>query len=143
MVVIPTESIRDRAKIDARRSIGAAEMHEFGIARNIVETVTAESARLAPGSRVVAVGLRIGVLSGVEVESLSFCFQGIVADGQLDPLDLRVEQTPHMRHCRDCSSEFEVDVNSFIASCPRCGNRRTEFVCGDELEISYVEVEED
>ena len=72
-------------------------MHELGIAQSILEAVDKEAAR-HPGARPVKVGVRIGPMSGVNRESLSFCFEiaagdeGLaldVEDGSADELDLK------------------------------------------------------
>jgi len=117
-------------------------MHEFGIASSIIDTVTKESARLTNGDRVVKVAVRIGDLAGVDPDALQFSFDAIVAESDLAPLQLEVERRPHRRKCDSCTNEFEVDVMSFDASCPNCGNLHTEFLQGDELEIMYLEVED-
>jgi hydrogenase nickel incorporation protein HypA/HybF len=118
-------------------------MHEFGIAQSIVEAVMVESSRLKLGNRVTKVGLKIGDLSGVDVEALRFSFEAIVSGGELSSLGLDVEQLPHRRSCRGCEKEFEVDVNDFDASCPGCGDVHSEFLSGDELEIAYLEVDDE
>ncbi len=53
-------------------------MHELSIADSILGAVRTEAAR-RPGARVAKVGLRLGELSGVDRESLSFCFEALVA----------------------------------------------------------------
>ena len=75
-------------------------MHEFGIAQSILAAVRAEAGK-HPGSRVVKAGVRIGPMSGVDRESLTFCFQAavemdgdeglalVVEDGIADELDLK------------------------------------------------------
>lgn len=75
-------------------------MHEFGIAQSILEAVQEEMVK-HPGARAVKVGVQIGPMSGVNRDSLSFCF-GIAAeqegsagleldirDGTADELDLK------------------------------------------------------
>jgi hydrogenase nickel incorporation protein HypA/HybF len=82
-------------------------MHEMGIAESILEAVWKETA-LRPGFRVQKIGLRLGDLSGVDTESLSFCFDALVRDTDLDPLELAIE-----------------------------------FVQGDALDLTYLELEEE
>jgi hydrogenase nickel incorporation protein HypA/HybF len=116
-------------------------MHELGIATNILETVASQAERFG-GGRPAKVGLRIGDLSGVDKDALDFCFQALVSDSELAPLELEIERIPHRRRCEPCGREFDVDVNRFDASCPACGNLHTDSVTGYELEIAYVEVED-
>jgi hydrogenase nickel incorporation protein HypA/HybF len=117
-------------------------MHEFGIAENIVEEVRTAAARLERGSRVVKVGVTVGVLSGVEVEALRFSFDAIVARSELGPLELDIERQPHSRRCDHCAKTFTVDLVAFDATCPDCHNANTEFVDGDDLVITYLEAED-
>lgn len=65
-------------------------MHEMGIASSVIEAVRAEAAR-RPGARVTKVGMRIGELSGVDRESLTFCFEALVKDTELECAALAIE----------------------------------------------------
>lgn len=65
-------------------------MHELGIAESILTAVRAEAARY-PGSRPVRVGVRMGPLSGVNQDSLAFCFR-LAAEQDGNPaLELAIE----------------------------------------------------
>ena len=87
-------------------------MHELGIASSILDAVRAQSAR-SPGARVRKVGVRIGEYSGVDTESLRFCFEALVKQDELEPLALDIE------YCAACD-----------------GGR------ADALDLSYLEIEE-
>jgi hydrogenase nickel incorporation protein HypA/HybF len=52
--------------------------------------VRADAAR-HPGARVTKVGLRIGELAGVDQASLTFCFEALVKDTELESAVLAVE----------------------------------------------------
>jgi len=65
-------------------------MHEMGIATSVIEAVRVEAAR-RPGARVTKVGLRIGEFSGVDRDSLSFCFEALVKDTDLESAVLAIE----------------------------------------------------
>jgi hydrogenase nickel incorporation protein HypA/HybF len=65
-------------------------MHEMGIASSVIEAVRGEAAR-RPGARVTKVGLKIGELSGVDRDSLSFCFEALVKDTDLESAVLVIE----------------------------------------------------
>jgi len=117
-------------------------MHEFGIAQGIVKAVSAQADGLGDGERVMKVAVRVGALSGIDVEALRFSFNAITSDSEFADLELVVECQEHRRACETCSNEFEVDVQAFDSACPSCGNPRTSFVTGDELEIAYLEVDD-
>ena len=65
-------------------------MHEMGIASSILDAVRKEVLRY-PGYRAAKVDVRIGEFAGVDGESLRFCFDAIVKDSPLAPLELAVE----------------------------------------------------
>ncbi len=114
-------------------------MHEFGIASSIVDSVKAEAER-RPGERLLAVGLRIGDVSGVNADAVEFCFQSLVKGTELDPIDLEIERTARRHRCPKCAREF--DVADYDPTCPGCGEFETVLIGGDEMEIVYLEVEE-
>jgi hydrogenase nickel incorporation protein HypA/HybF len=66
-------------------------MHELGIAQAIVEQ-SVEAARSAGSTRVTAVRVRIGELSGVAEEALRFCWDIATAGTILDAARLDCEQ---------------------------------------------------
>lgn len=65
-------------------------MHEMGIASSVIEAVRAEAAR-RPGARVIRIGLRIGELAGVQRDSLSFCFEALTRQTELENTALEIE----------------------------------------------------
>jgi len=114
-------------------------LHEMSIAASVLDAVRAETGRHA-GARAVKVGLRIGELSGVEPESLRFCFEVLVSGSDLDPLALDLEFVPRRNRCRDCGAVFPVVDYNFL--CGACGSANTEPAGGDEMELKYLELEE-
>ncbi|HZQ24149.1 MAG TPA: hydrogenase maturation nickel metallochaperone HypA [Terriglobales bacterium] len=114
-------------------------MHEMSIASSILEAVASEAAR-CPGSRPEKVGVRIGELAAVDPESLRFCFEALIRDTDLQQLELEIEFKPRRHGCSGCGEEFNViDYN---IECPHCGCLNTRCISGDELELVYVEVEQ-
>jgi len=114
-------------------------VHELGIAMAILERVRREAATHAP-ARATRVGVRIGELSGVDRDSLAFGFEALVKDSALEPLALEVEYCRRRHACRSCGAEFPVE--NYELNCPRCGSSDTRFAGGDELDIAYIEVED-
>jgi hydrogenase nickel incorporation protein HypA/HybF len=102
----------------------------MSIAAAVLDAVRAESG-LHGGAHVARAGLRIGELSGVEPESLRFCLETLVFD-----LEIR----PWTRRCRDCGAQFRV--LEYNPACAACGSARTEAAGGDEMELSYLELED-
>jgi len=113
-------------------------MHELSIADAILDSVRSEAEK-RPGAHVTKVGVRIGALSGVEPEALSFGFSALVQGTALEPLDLVIELVPRRQRCKACDLTFEVPED--VLTCPHCGNGETLMVGGDELDLTYLEVE--
>ena len=72
------------------RLFGENEMHEMGIAASILDAVEKEVVRY-PGYRAAKILVRIGEYAGVDTESLRFCFDAIVKDSPLAPLELAID----------------------------------------------------
>jgi len=114
-------------------------MHELSIANSILEAVRKEREGLN-GARVTKVGVRIGELAGVDPEALSFGFEVLVKDTDLEPLALEIESTLRRHECLKCKQVFTVV--DYKLDCPACGATETRCVGGDELELAYLEVED-
>src|SRR5208283_4493733 len=114
-------------------------MHEMGIANSILSGVAKELQR-RPGTRAVKVGVRIGELAGVDPDALSFAFEALTLDTEFAGLAIDIEYVAPRSRCRECSREFEV--RNYELLCPACGSMSTERISGDELEFTYLEIEE-
>ncbi len=114
-------------------------MHELSLAQSIAEI--AQNAASANGEgRIVTVCVRIGELSGVVVDSLTFCFSAITSGTPLEGAALRVERVPLRARCLTCGSVRQVQNLVFL--CPSCGSGDLEIIEGRELQVSHIEVEE-
>jgi Zn finger protein HypA/HybF involved in hydrogenase expression len=111
----------------------------MSIACSVLDAVRAESA-LHGGARVTRAGLRIGELSGVAVDSLRFCLEALVVDTDLAALAFEIEFAPWTRRCGACGVVFHV-VDS-RPRCTACGGEDTEAAGGDQMELSFLELEE-
>ncbi|EME52255.1 hydrogenase maturation nickel metallochaperone HypA [Amycolatopsis decaplanina] len=111
-------------------------MHELSITQAAVETII-ERMGATPIRRVT---LEIGVLSGVVVDSVRFCFEVVVAGTPLRDAVLDVVEPPGRAGCRACALEFVVE-DPRILLCPGCGDADVRILAGRELRIKSVEVE--
>jgi len=67
-------------------------MHEIGIANSILEAVGTEM-RPYGDARPIKVTVKVGAMSGVDRDSLSFCFQAITRGTLFEGLTLAIEET--------------------------------------------------
>ena len=114
-------------------------MHELGIAQAILDRVAQEAER-RPGAQLRAVGVKVGAVSGVDCEALAFGFELLTRDTPWQALHLELERSERRQKCSACEREFAVA--EFNTACPQCGNAKTRMIAGDELDISYIEVED-
>ncbi len=111
----------------------------MSIAAAVLDAVRAETER-RPGSRVSRAGLRIGELSGVQPDALQFCLEALVSGTDMEPLAFDFELLPWTRQCKQCGQTYRVV--DYQPACAACGSNDTEAAGGDEMELSYVELEE-
>ncbi len=114
-------------------------MHELGIAESVLDAIEVEAAHF-PNARPTRAGLKIGELSGINAESLKFCFDAIVSGTKFESLRLEIEFCPRCQRCQACGHDFTV--LNYKLQCPRCCCESSECIGGDELELSYLEVAE-
>jgi hydrogenase nickel incorporation protein HypA/HybF len=114
-------------------------MHEMGIASSVLDAVRLEGAKY-PGAKPSRVGLRIGEWAGVDVASLRFCLDVLIAGSELAGLDVEVDYRLRRNLCSHCGSEFPVRDYKF--ECPHCACEVTSPVSGTELDVAYIELEE-
>lgn len=115
-------------------------MHELSLAQSIAEI--AQQAASANGDRkVMSVGIRVGELSGVIVDSLTFCFAAITAGTTLEGAALRVDRVPVRAQCRECRTLCGVDNLVFL--CPSCGSGDLDIIAGRELQVTDIEVNDE
>ena len=112
-------------------------MHEYSIAQSIINITLAEAEK-AKAQKVVKVSLKIGDLTGVFPDSLSFCFEllskGTIAEGAT----LTIENVPIRGYCSHCDKSFLIEDNHYL--CQHCKNPTIELTSGRELQIDHLEV---
>ncbi len=114
-------------------------MHELSIAYSLVETAS-ESALAAGATRVLAVHLRLGALSGVVRGALEFSYELATADTMLAESKLIVKELPVRVFCAVCNAEVELaSIQRF--RCPHCDTASGDIRQGRELEIEFIEIE--
>jgi hydrogenase nickel incorporation protein HypA/HybF len=111
-------------------------MHELSIATAVLGTAI----KHADGRPVSVVSMRAGHLRQVVPDSLQF-YWGIVArDTSCAHARLDLIEVPLALRCRDCQHAWEPA--SPVFRCPRCASVLVEVTAGEELEVDYIEVEE-
>lgn len=113
-------------------------MHELSVALSLVDAACEKLATLGD-VRVEAVCIRIGPLSGVVKEALSFCFEAATAGTAIEGARLDIEDAPLVAFCPNCLEERQL-TNPQHLRCPVCGEPTPHLVHGRELELTALEV---
>lgn len=113
-------------------------MHELSLAQAILETAQQQAASHG-ASRVLAIRLRIGELSAVVDEALTFSF-GIVAQGTAaEGADVQIEHVPWTVRCGECGEQYPV--RDGMPVCPVCQGAGGATLTGRELQILEMDIE--
>lgn len=115
-------------------------MHEFAVARNLVEVAVDEAGR-AGARRVTRVHCRIGPLRQLETALLREAFDAAAAETLCAGAVLEIARTPMMARCAACRHAFSVDGGGW--ACPCCGAPDATLTGGDELELVSLEAQVD
>lgn len=113
-------------------------MHEMSIAISIVEAVT-EKTRQEGCTLVTEIDLVVGRLSGVQLESLLFCFSAAAAGTMAEQARLVVDEREGVGECEACGTRVAMETH--YARCPGCGEFRVRIVSGEELSVQSITIE--
>lgn len=112
-------------------------MHELTIAGNIIDIVSSEAAK-AGASMVKEVNLEIGLLAGIEYESLNFALETLKKETVVDSAIFIIEKPCGTGKCNNCGYEFTID--SFLGSCNACGSQDLQIIKGSELRVKSITI---
>ena len=112
-------------------------MHEMSIAQSLVDILKEEMVK--NHARVLkSVRLNVGQMSAVVPDSLSFCFEVITKETELEGAELVMEVIPLEGLCKECKETFGIKDYAF--QCPHCGSKEIETIAGQDLSIVEIEV---
>jgi hydrogenase nickel incorporation protein HypA/HybF len=112
-------------------------MHELSIATAVLNTAL----KHADDRRVTAVRLRVGTMRQVVPDSLEFYFEIVARDTACEGATLELEQIEAILRCGACGREWSPQIPAF--RCPDCGSADVGALAGEELEVDYIEVEQE
>jgi len=113
-------------------------VHELSLVASVFE-VLEEEARKHGARRVLAVVVRVGVMSGVVPDLLESAFETYKRGTIAEAARLEIVSVPVKLRCPDCGGEAVREDTDF--SCAACGSRRVEIVEGREIVVERIELE--
>lgn len=109
-------------------------MHEMAIALRIADMVNGEMAQY-DGETLGGVGVKVGLMSGVDPYTLTFCLKTILRDDYGD-VRIDVDEEPVQLKCARCQSVFSP--HGLDMRCRECGTGGAEFLSGQALELERI-----
>jgi len=114
-------------------------MHELSIAQSIL-TIAGKALPETDMSVVTGIGLQIGELSAIEIDSLVFAFSVIREDTRFSKAELEIESIPGEAVCMDCNTIFPL--HSYGTPCPGCRGYSIQIRKGKEMKVLHISVAE-
>jgi len=116
-----------------------SSMHELSIAMSIIDQATA-AAKAESATTVNTIELEVGTLSGVMIDSLTFCFDLASRDTLLEGAKLTIHPIPAHGKCLNC--DLECEVESLPMQCPGCGEYLLSIRNGKDIKILSITIDE-
>lgn len=112
-------------------------MHEFSLAQGLISQLL-ELAKQHGATKIIAVRVTIGQLSGIVADSFSFGFEALITENNLTKdAVLEITETKPAYRCLDC--RLLTDTPS--GTCPGCHSANLIAEGGDDLVLTQVEME--
>lgn len=113
-------------------------MHELSLVASVFDVLEGQARELG-ASRVSAVVLKVGAMSGVVPDLLESAFETYKEGTLAGQARLEIIVVPVRLRCPDCGGDTVREDADF--SCAACGSRRVEIVEGRELVVERIELE--
>jgi len=115
-------------------------MHEYGLVQELITLARTELQREELSSRVEAVMVKVGTLSGASPEAMQMAFTMLVAGTSLEGARLEVVTCHPVCHCRACSCDTEI--KEYVFACPKCEGLDFVILGGNELHLLSIDIED-
>lgn len=113
-------------------------MHEFSLAAEIVEIVV-DNAQKADKSKVTAVELEIGELSGVEERALMTALDSLMPNTIMCDAEYSIKRPKGEAQCKECKKAFEL--SDIFTLCPYCNGFNKDITSGKEFNVRSITAE--
>jgi hydrogenase nickel incorporation protein HypA/HybF len=110
----------------------------MSIAQSILE-IASDYAAKENAIAVKEIELAIGMLAGIEFESLEFALEACKKGGISNDAIIKITKIKARGKCLDCETDFEVQ--QVFDSCPECKSYKTQLLSGKELQVKSLLVD--
>lgn len=112
-------------------------MHEMSLAESVLQLME-DAARRDHFTKVTAVWLELGQLSGVEPAAMLYCFDAVTRDSLAQGARLEIITVPGAGWCMACAKT--VPMTEVFGECPECGGYPLQVTGGTEMRVKELEV---
>ena len=112
-------------------------MHEMAIAEGILN-IAFDYAEQNKASKISRITLKIGDMSGVELEALNMSFDVLTKNTIAEGAELIVNKIPIIGQCNKCGKEFHIEQYNFF--CPECDGILI-LQSGRELQVESLDMD--
>jgi hydrogenase nickel incorporation protein HypA/HybF len=113
-------------------------VHEYSIVQSLIDLIE-ENAKNNDAKKVTKVEVKVGVLSGVEIELLETAFNTFKEGTICEDSEFIVYKQEVVVRCKECEKESSLQNEEY--SCPHCGSYNLEVLDGEEMYLMSLELE--
>ena len=118
---------------------GFANMHEVGIALDLIEQVEKKLKEVKEPIQALKISVQLGKLAGVSAEALQFGFDIAKKNSRIPFAQIVIKEIPARVSCLACQKNYSVEKVEGI--CKNCGKGPLKIVLGKELSLEGLEYE--
>ncbi len=113
-------------------------MHEYSIVDSLLQ-LAEEHAIKNNAKKVTRLEVKIGVLSGVEVDLLKTAFETFKEGTMCEEAEFIVHIQPVVIRCNNCNKESTLNKDEYL--CPHCGSGNIKIIDGEDMYLMSLELE--
>ena len=113
-------------------------MHEFSLAKSIVETALAETKK-NNGKCIGTLNVKLSNLSHITPDNLEFCLTAAATGTIAEKTRIKIETFDPTVSCQDCGHTFTFQKSEPF--CPKCRSKKLKMVDVSEAFLESLEVD--
>ena len=113
-------------------------MHEFSLAKSIVETALAETQK-HNGKCIDTLNVKLSNLSHITPDNMEFCLMAATKGTIAEKTKIKIETFDPTVRCQDCGHTFTFQKSEPF--CPKCRSKKLKMVDVSEAFLESLEVD--
>lgn len=113
-------------------------MHEYSIVQSLLDQCE-EHAKVNNAKKITKVVLKIGILSGIEIDLLQTAFDTFKEETICHEANLIINLQKIVVECNECNETSTLEKHEFL--CPKCNSNNLIVVDGEDMYLMSLEME--